>query len=167
MSSNLPLRPGNKVFRPGRVTRFHLRRVLGVAGLFSAAYGNVGSSIYYGLGIVAMSALGLTPPVLILSGIVFLFTALTYSEGATALPEPGGSGAFAYRAFNHWISFIASWVLMLDYILTMSISAFTAANYLGFFFPRSCQHCRRNLCRQRSHPMPRGRCVLWRKTCHP
>ena len=135
MSENLPLRPGDKVFRPKRVTRFHLRRVLGVTGLFSAAYGNVGSSIYYGLGIVAMSALGLTPPVLIVSGIVFLFTALTYSEGATMLPEAGGSGAFAYRAFNHWISFIASWVLMLDYILTMSISAFTAANYLGFFFP--------------------------------
>jgi basic amino acid/polyamine antiporter, APA family len=134
MSENIPQRPGDRVFRPQRVTHFHLRRVLGVTGLFSAAYGNVGSSIYYGLGIVAMSALGLTPPVLILSGIVFLFTALTYSEGATMLPEAGGSGAFAYRAFNHWVSFIASWVLMLDYILTMSISAFTAANYLGYFY---------------------------------
>lgn len=82
-----------------------------------------------------MSALGLTPPVLIISGIVFLFTALTYSEGATMLPEAGGSGAFAFRAFNHWLSFVASWVLMLDYILTMAISAFTAANYLGYFFP--------------------------------
>jgi basic amino acid/polyamine antiporter, APA family len=135
MSENTPLRPGDKVFHPGRVTRFHLRRVLGVAGLFSAAYGNVGSSIYYGLGVVAMSALGLTPAVLLLSGIVFLFTALTYSEGATAIPESGGSGAFAFRAFNHWASFVASWVLMLDYILTMAISAFTAANYLGYFFP--------------------------------
>ncbi len=135
MADNLPLRPGDRVFRPRRTTHFHLRRVLGVTGLFSAAYGNVGSSIYYGLGVVAMSALGLTPPVLIVSGIIFLFTALTYSEGATSLPESGGSGAFAYRAFNHWVSFIASWVLMLDYILTMAISAFTAANYLGYFFP--------------------------------
>jgi APA family basic amino acid/polyamine antiporter len=135
MTDNAPLRPGDKIFRPKRTTHFHLRRVLGVSGLFSAAYGNVGSSIYYGLGVVAMSALGLTPPVLLVSGIVFLFTALTYSEGATALPESGGSGAFAFRAFNHWVSFIASWVLMLDYILTMAISAFTAANYLGYFFP--------------------------------
>ena len=112
-----------------------LSRTLGVSGLFSAAYGNVGSSIYYGLGVVAMSALGMTPPVLMVSGILFLFTALTYAEGATALPEAGGSGAFARRAFNDWISFIASWVLMLDYIVTMSISAFSAANYLGFFNP--------------------------------
>ncbi|MGA2368184.1 MAG: APC family permease [Dehalococcoidia bacterium] len=114
-------------------TRLH--RVLGVGGLFSAAYGDVGSSIYYALGVVSMSALGLTPPVLMISGIIFLFTALTYAEGATMLPEAGGSGAFAKRAFNDWVSFIASWVLMMDYIVTMSISAFSAANYLGFFIP--------------------------------
>ncbi len=112
-----------------------LHRVLGVGGLFSAAYGDVGSSVYYALGIVSMSALGLTPPVLMISGIIFLFTALTYAEGATMLPEAGGSGAFAKRAFNDWVSFIASWVLMMDYIVTMSISAFSAANYLGFFLP--------------------------------
>lgn len=135
MTDNLPLRPGDKVFRPKRVTHFHLRRVLGVTGLFSTAYGDVGSSIYYALGVVAMSALGLTPPVLMISGVVFLFTALTYSEGATMLPEAGGSGAFAYRAFNPLVSFIAGWVLMLDYIVTMSISAFSAVNYLGYFFP--------------------------------
>jgi APA family basic amino acid/polyamine antiporter len=135
MPDYLPLRPGDKVFRPSRIKRFHLRRVLGVTGLFSAAYGDVGSSIYYALGVVAMSALGLTPPVLIISGIIFLFTALTYAEGATMLPEAGGSGAFAFRAFNPWVSFIASWVLMLDYIVTMSISAFTAASYLGYYVP--------------------------------
>jgi basic amino acid/polyamine antiporter, APA family len=126
---------GDKVFRPQRNKKLHLKRVLGVAGLFSVAYGNVGSSIYYGLGVVAMSALGLTPAVLMISGILFLFTSLTYAEGATMLPDAGGSGAFAFRAFNHWVSFIASWVLMLDYIVTMAISAFTAANYLGYFFP--------------------------------
>jgi basic amino acid/polyamine antiporter, APA family len=70
-----------------------------------------------------------------LSGVIFLFTALTYAEGATAIPESGGSGAFARRAFNDWVSFTASWVLMIDYIVTMAISAFSAANYLGFFFP--------------------------------
>jgi APA family basic amino acid/polyamine antiporter len=109
--------------------------VLGLPGLFSAAYGDVGSSIYYALGVVAMSALGLTPVVLGVSGILFLFTALTYAEGATALPEAGGTGAFARRAFNDLVSFIASWALMLDYLVTIAISAFSAANYLGHFFP--------------------------------
>lgn len=128
-------RPGNVFMRRHFKLPTRLHRVLGVGGLFSAAYGNVGSSIYYALGVVSMAALGLTPPVLMLSGILFLFTALTYAEGATALPEAGGSGAFARRAFNDWISFITSWVLMIDYIVTIAISAFTAANYMGFFFP--------------------------------
>ncbi|HTY81342.1 MAG TPA: APC family permease, partial [Dehalococcoidales bacterium] len=140
MSDSFPARPGDKVFRPLRPKRYHLRKVLGVTGLFSTAYGDVGSSIYYALGVVAMSALGLTPPVLMISGVVFLFTALTYAEGATMLPEAGGSGAFAYRAFNPWISFIASWLLMLDYIITMAISAFSAVNYLGYFFHPLSMH---------------------------
>jgi APA family basic amino acid/polyamine antiporter len=128
-------RPANMFLRTQIKLPRRLHRVLGVGGLFGAAYGDVGSSIYYALGVVSMSALGLTPPVLMISGIIFLFTALTYAEGATALPEAGGSGAFAKRAFNDWVSFIASWVLMMDYIVTMSISAFSAANYLGFFIP--------------------------------
>ena len=128
-------RPGNLFLRRQIKLPVHLHRVLGVGGLFGAAYGDVGSSVYYALGIVSMSALGLTPPVLMLSGIIFLFTALTYAEGATMLPEAGGSGAFARRAFNDWVSFVASWVLMMDYMVTMSISAFSAANYLGFFWP--------------------------------
>jgi basic amino acid/polyamine antiporter, APA family len=128
-------RLGNVFVRRPLILPVRLYRRLGVVGLFSTAYGDVGSSIYYALGVVAMSALGLTPPVLMVSGIIFLFTALTYAEGATALPEAGGSGAFARRAFNDWISFIASWVLMMDYIVTISISAFSAANYLGFFEP--------------------------------
>ena len=38
-----------------------LERVLGTPALFSTAYGNVGSSIYYALGVTAIFALGLTP----------------------------------------------------------------------------------------------------------
>jgi APA family basic amino acid/polyamine antiporter len=126
--------------KPGDVTvhfdrPIKLRRVLGIPGLYASAYGDVGSSIYYALGVVAMSALGLTPPVLIISGILFLFTGLTYAEGATMLPEAGGTGAFARRAFNDFISFVSSWALMLDYLVTIAISAFSAANYLAHFLP--------------------------------
>jgi hypothetical protein len=44
-----------------RLSQHGLRRVLGTSALFSTAYGNVGSSIYYALGLVASYALGLTP----------------------------------------------------------------------------------------------------------
>ena len=57
-----------------------LERVLGANALFSTAYGNVGSSIYYALGLVASYALGLTPIVFIITGFFFFCTAATYAE---------------------------------------------------------------------------------------
>jgi len=37
-----------------RLTQHGLKRVLGTSALFSTAYGNVGSSIYYALGLVRL-----------------------------------------------------------------------------------------------------------------
>jgi basic amino acid/polyamine antiporter, APA family len=112
-----------------------LHKVLGVPALFSTAYGNVGSSIYYALGVTALYAMGLTPAVLVLTGLLFMTTAWTYSEATAMLPEAGGSSSFARRAFNEFLSFGAGWALMLDYIITMAISAFFVPNYLAAFWP--------------------------------
>ncbi len=125
---------GDRIFRPRRIKRFRLRRVLGVPAVFSAGYGNVGSSIYYALGIVALVAMGATPVALGIAGILFIFTALTYAEGTAALPEAGGSASFARHGFGNLAGFIAGWALMLSYIVTISISAFTIPPYLGFFW---------------------------------
>jgi APA family basic amino acid/polyamine antiporter len=111
-----------------------LERVLGTGALFSAAYGNVGSSIYYALGLVAAFALGLTPIVYILAGVLFVMTAMTYAEAATNFPEAGGSSSFARRAFNELVSFFAAWGQMLNYIITVAISAFFVPHYLGVFW---------------------------------
>jgi APA family basic amino acid/polyamine antiporter len=134
MTESYQPKPGDRVVRPLRIRRFRLRRVLGVPALFSAGYGNVGSSIYYALGIVALVALGATPVVLGLAGILFIFTALTYAEGTAMLPEAGGSASFARHGFNDLAGFAAGWALMLSYIVTISISAFTIPPYLGFFW---------------------------------
>ncbi len=112
-----------------------LRRTVGVPGLFATAYGNVGSSIYYALGLVAAHALGLTPVVFMLAGGLFALTAKTYAEGAAMFPEAGGSSSFARHAFNEVVSFIAGWALTLDYILTIAISAFFVPHYLAVFLP--------------------------------
>src|SRR5436189_337450 len=112
--------------------RLHgLRRVLGVNALFATAYGNVGSSIYYALGLVASFALGLTPLVFVITGIFFFCTAATYAEATAMFPEAGGSSSFARRAFNEFWSFFAAWGQMLNYIITVSISAFFVPHYLG------------------------------------
>jgi basic amino acid/polyamine antiporter, APA family len=112
-----------------------MTRVLGVPALFSTAYGNVGSSIYYALGVVAAYALGLTPLVFILTGLLFMTTAWSYAEATAMVPEAGGSSSFARHAFNEFVSFGAGWALMLDYIVTIAISAFFVPNYLAVFWP--------------------------------
>jgi basic amino acid/polyamine antiporter, APA family len=111
-----------------------LERVLGANALFSTAYGNVGSSIYYALGLVASYALGLTPLVFIITGFFFFCTAATYAEATTMYPEAGGSSSFARRAFNEFWSFVAAWAQMLTYIATIAISAFFVPHYLGGLF---------------------------------
>jgi basic amino acid/polyamine antiporter, APA family len=121
--------------------RLHgLERVLGVNALFSTAYGNVGSSIYYALGLVASFALGLTPVVFVIAGVIFYLTAATYSEATAMFPEAGGSSSFARHAFNEFWSFFAAWGQMLNYVITISISAFFVPHYLGSLFWEPLRH---------------------------
>src|SRR3954451_14795427 len=111
-----------------------LERVLETPALFSTAYGNVGSSIYYALGVTAGIALGLTPLVFLISGLIFAATAATYADGTVRYPEAGGSSGFARPAFNETISFGAAWAQMLNYIITVAISAFFVPHYLSIFW---------------------------------
>ena len=108
--------------------------MLGSPALSSTAYGDVGSSIYYALGVTASLALGLTPLVFIVAGIFFLTTSLTYAEGTVRFPEAGGSSSFARHAFNEVASFFAAWGQMLNYVVTISISAYFVPHYLSVFW---------------------------------
>jgi basic amino acid/polyamine antiporter, APA family len=120
---------------PRRRRQSHsLERVLGTPALFATAYGNVGSSIYYALGVTAAIALGLTPLVFVISGLIFACTAATYTEGTVNFPEAGGSSSFARHAFNEFVSFAAAWAQMLNYVITVAISAFFVPHYLSVFY---------------------------------
>jgi len=125
---------GDKFVRRPRAKAHPLRRALGVFGLFSAGYGNVGSSIYYALGLVASIAFGATPVVLLIAGIFFIFTALSYAEGTAMMPEAGGSASFARHGFNDLFASVAGWALAFSYIVTIAISAYIAPAYLGYFW---------------------------------
>jgi APA family basic amino acid/polyamine antiporter len=117
-----------------RRRQVELERVLGTPALFATAYGNVGSSIYYALGLTAVYALGLTPIVFIVAGLIFACTAATYSEGTVRFPEAGGSASFARHAFDERLSFTAAWAQMLVYVVTVAVSAFFVPHYLSIFW---------------------------------
>lgn len=129
------LKPGNRVIRVRRLKAYPLRRIMGIPSLFSTTYGDVGSSIYYALGLVAVVALGATPVALGIAAIFFICTALTYAEGTAMIPEAGGSSTFARHAFNNLAGFISGWALMFGYIVTIAISAYTIPSYLALFWP--------------------------------
>ena len=108
-----------------------LQRVLEAPALFSVAYGEIASSIYIALGIIALHALGLTPEVLALVGALFIVVALSYAEGTTAIPETGGAATFVRRAFNDFVGFLTGWALFLDYLIVIALSALFMPHYLG------------------------------------
>jgi len=106
-------------------------RVLDAPALFAIAYGEIGSSIYVALGIVAASALGFTPLVLAATGVVFGLVALSYAEGTAAIPETGGAETFTRRAFNDLVGFVTGWALFLDYLIVIALSALFLPHYVG------------------------------------
>ena len=108
-----------------------LQRVLDAPALASVAYGEIASSIYFALGIIALHALGLTPAVLGVVGILFLVVALSYAEGTAAIRATGGAATFVRVAFNDFAGFLTGWVLFLDYLIVIALSALFFPHYLG------------------------------------
>ena len=107
------------------------QRVLDAPALFSIAYGEIASSIYFALGIVAAHALGLTPVVLLGAGVFFLIVSLSYAEGTAAIPETGGAATFVRRAYNDVLGFLTGWALFLDYLIVIALSSIFLPHYLG------------------------------------
>jgi APA family basic amino acid/polyamine antiporter len=106
-------------------------RVLDAPRLFAVAYGEIASSLYFALGIVASQALGLTPAVLLATGALFLVVALSYAEAVSALPETGGTVNVVRRGSNDLAGFVAGWALFLDYLIVIALSALFLPHYLG------------------------------------
>src|SRR6059036_858888 len=106
-----------------------LQRVLDAPALFSIAYGEIASSIYFALGIIAFHALGFTPAVLLLTGALFLVVSLSYAEGTAAIRETGGAATFVRIAFNDFWGFVTGWALFLDYLIVIALSALYVPHY--------------------------------------
>jgi APA family basic amino acid/polyamine antiporter len=114
-----------------------LQRVLDAPALFSIAYGEIASSIYFALGIIATNAHGLTPEVLLVVGAVFLLVSLSYAEGTAAIRETGGAATFTRLAFNDLVGFVTGWALFLDYLIVIALSAVFMPHYVaGAFFTK-------------------------------
>lgn len=118
----------------GASARVTLRHSLGSPILFAVVYTSLASAVFFSLGVVADHALGLTPIVFLIAAVMFGVTAMSYVEGTSLHPEPGGSTVFARYAFNELVSFVAGWAMMLDYVILIAVTAFAATQYLSVFW---------------------------------
>src|SRR3954470_15099612 len=112
------------------------RRGLGSPTLFAIVYTSVASAIYFSVGVIAGRALGMTPFVFLAAGLFFVLAVMTYVEGASLHQERAGSTVFARYAFNELVSFIAGWAVLLDFLILISVTTFSATNYLAAFWHR-------------------------------
>jgi APA family basic amino acid/polyamine antiporter len=108
-----------------------LVRALETRSVASVAYGEIGSSVFIALGIVALFAGALLPWILLAVGIVFFLVTLSYAEGTAALPETGGGAMLVRRAFNDPAGFLTGWVLLLDYVVVIALAALFVPHYVG------------------------------------
>lgn len=115
-------------------SRVMVRRSIGSPILFTIVYSSLASAIYFSLGVIAGHALGLTPVVFLVAALVFTLTAMTYVEGASMHQDRGGSTVFARYAFNELVSFVAGWAILLDYVILVAVTAFSATQYLRAFW---------------------------------
>jgi basic amino acid/polyamine antiporter, APA family len=114
-----------------------LQRVLDAPALFSIAYGEIASSIYFALGIIAFHALGLTPLILFGVGMLFMLVSFSYAEGTTAVRETGGAATLVRVAYNDLLGFVTGWALFLDYLIVIGLSALFLPHYVaGAFFTK-------------------------------
>src|SRR5437867_12173734 len=98
----------------------HLQRVLDAPALASVAYGEIASSIYFALGVIALHALGFTPLVLGGVGLLFLLVAFSYAEGTAAIRESGGAAAVVRLASDDLAGFITCCALLLDFAIVIT-----------------------------------------------
>ena len=110
------------------------RRSIGSPILFTIVYSSLASAIYFSLGVIAGHALGLTPLVFLIAAVLYMLTAMTYVEGASLHQDRGGSTVFARYAFNELVSFIAGWAILLDYVILIAVTAYSATQYLKAFW---------------------------------
>jgi amino acid transporter/nucleotide-binding universal stress UspA family protein len=120
-----------------RATSVQLARRL---GLFEATMIGVGAMIGAGIFVLTGIAVGNAGPAAVLAfalnGVVTIFTALSYAELASAIPEAGGGYSFIKKVMPNSIAFISGWMLWFAYIVACSLYAKGFGSYFLEFFER-------------------------------
>jgi APA family basic amino acid/polyamine antiporter len=108
-----------------------LRKAIGVLDLTALG---VGAVIGTGIFVIIGEAIGDSGPAIVISfllaGLTCIFSALSYSELASAIPVSGSAYTYAYATLGELIAFIIGWDLILEYGLSVAAVAVGWGGYL-------------------------------------
>ena len=99
-----------------------------------AVGGMVGGGIFSVLGVIIQSAGQWAWLSFLIAGIIALISAYSYSQLALKYREGGGAFIFLRKINHEGFAGSLSWVLILGYILTLSVYAFTFGHYVAHVF---------------------------------
>ncbi len=108
-----------------------------------AVGGMIGGGIFSVLGVVVAIAGSLAWVSFLIGGVLALLTGISYARLADRYGEGGGAFMFLRKVHRESAAGSLSWVLLLGYVLTLSVYAFTFGHYLdamfglGAWFPRA------------------------------
>jgi amino acid transporter/nucleotide-binding universal stress UspA family protein len=129
-----------------RVASIQLARHLGV---FEATMIGVGAMIGAGIFVLTGIAVGQAGPSAViafaLNGVVTLFTALSYAELASAIPEAGGGYSYIKKVMPNSLAFMSGWMLWFAYIVACGLYAKGFGSYFIEFFRRYVPHLSESL----------------------
>jgi APA family basic amino acid/polyamine antiporter len=108
-----------------------LRRAVGALDLMALG---IGGTIGTGIFVIIGEAIGLSGPAIILSfalaGITCVFSALSYSELAAAIPVSGSAYTYSYATLGELVAWIIGWDLIIEYGFSVSTIAVGWGGYL-------------------------------------
>ncbi len=111
--------------------RVELRRSLGT---LEATMMGIGAMIGAGIFVLTGIAAGEAGPGAIvafaLNGIVTLFTAMSYAELSSSIPEAGGGFSYVKYAFPEYLAFLSGWMLWFAYTVACSLYALGFGSYV-------------------------------------
>jgi len=111
---------------------FKLRRNL---NLFDAVSMGLGAIIGAGIFVIVGIAAGVAGPGLIysviLAGIVSLFTALSFAELCSVIPEEGGAYEYVFKVISPSLGFMTGWMMIVGNIVAGAAVSLSLADYLA------------------------------------
>nr|MDA3905875.1 APC family permease [Bacteroidales bacterium] len=99
-----------------------------------AVGGMVGGGIFSVLGVIISIAGQWAWLSFVLAGFIALISAFSYSQLSIKYKKSGGAFTFLNEINHQGIAGSLSWVLILGYILTISVYAFTFGHYVAYIF---------------------------------